>query len=93
MTLIETGRERFPDSAMYRQHFIKEDKAKYRLPYDENIKILQTVIDEIRRHDPQQPVGVCKENLKTWKALGLNPAATCLSGPCLENTISQFVLD
>jgi len=91
--LIDTGRERFPNSDLFCYDFPKEDRAKYRLPFTLRMDMLRTVIDRIRKHAPRQNVGVCKENIKTWQVLGLDPAATCLSEPCLETTMDRFVLD
>jgi DNA repair photolyase len=91
--LIEVGRERFPNSDLFCHDFPKEDRAKYRLPFDLRIEMLRTVVERIQHHDQDQIVGICKENIKTWKALGLNPALSCLSEPVLETTMDKFVLD
>jgi hypothetical protein len=68
--LIDTGRERFPNSDLFCYDFPKEDRAKYRLPFTLRMDMLRTVIDRIRKHAPRQNVGVCKENIKTWQVLG-----------------------
>lgn len=91
--LIETGRARFPNSDLFNHDFPKEDRAKFRLPFNQRMEMLRTVVDRIRKHAPQQNLGVCKENIKTWQTLGLDPVHTCLSEPCLETTMDKFVLD
>lgn len=90
--LIHTGRSRFPNSDLFCHDFPKEDRAKFRLPFEQRLELFRTVIEAIRRHEPDQRLGVCKENLKTWKALDLDPTRSCLAEPLLANTIHQFVL-
>lgn len=91
--LIDTAKERFPDSDLFCYDFPKEDRAKYRIPFEMRIRMYRTIIDRIRAHRPEQVVGICKENMKTWKALNLRPSACCLAAPLLPNTIKDFVLD
>jgi DNA repair photolyase len=91
--LINTAKERFPNSDLFGYDFPKEDRAKYRIAFDRRIEIYRAIIDRIREHHPDQVIGVCKENMKTWQALDLRPSASCLSRPLLPNTINQFVLD
>ncbi len=91
--LIETGRQRFPNSDLFSCDFLKEDRAKYRIPFVQRMELLRTVINRIRRHRPEQVVGVCKENVKTWRTLDLDPGKCCLAEPLLANTMDQFVLE
>jgi len=91
--LIDTAKTRFPDSDLFCYDFPMEDRAKYRIPFALRVRMYRTIIDRIREHRPEQVIGVCKENIKTWKALDLRPAACCLAPPLLPNTIKDFVLD
>ncbi len=91
--LIRTAKERFPNSDLFGYDFPKEDRAKFRLPFEQRMKIFRTMIDRIRKHNPDQEISVCKENMKTWRTLGMDPSCSCLKEPCLENTMDQFILD
>jgi DNA repair photolyase len=91
--LIGIAKERFSNSDLFSYDFPKEDKAKFRIPFDQRVEIFRAVIDRIHRHNSDQLIGICKENMKTWKALEIDPGKSCLSAPLLENTIDQFVLD
>ena len=91
--LINIAKERFPRSDLFDFDFPREDRAKYRIPFERRMEVFASIIDRIRFHHPTQPIGICKENLKTWEALGMDPTGTCLSSPCLPNTMDEFVLD
>ena len=91
--LINTAKERFAGSDLFNFDFPREDRAKYRIPFERRVEVFAAIIGWVRALVPDQPFGICKENLKTWEALDMDPAGTCLSPPCLPNTMDEFVLD
>jgi len=55
---------------------------KLRYPKAQRIKMFETIIEVIRKHRTDVHIALCKEEPKTWKAVGLDMkglSCNCLS--------------
>ena len=80
-------RKRFPDSLLHQapSHRVAIDGARERYPLHIRLALYRHVLDCIRRHDPDVPVSLCKEDFRCWAVLvqeGFSKAAcNCLPHP------------
>ena len=77
--LIHHIEERFPDTRLLKINgSLVVEAGKLRYPRKIRQKMFKTIIDSIRKHDPNTKIALCKENNSVWKSVGLNdPGLFC----------------
>jgi len=77
--LIHHIEERFPDTRLLKIiGSLVAEAGKLRYPRKIRQKMFKTIIDSIRKHDPNTKIALCKENNSVWKSVGLNdPGLFC----------------
>jgi hypothetical protein len=91
--MIDTMKARFPGSDLFQRDLPKEDQAKYRIPFEVRQEMYRFLIDRVRSHDAEQPIGVCMEDPQMWETLDLDPSRTCLAQPIFNEADRLVVVD
>ncbi len=64
---------RFPDSPLLHiNKSLVREGGKLRYPENQRVKMFRTIVEEIRRNDPEVDISLCKEPPSIWKAVGLS---------------------
>ena len=64
---------RFPKSSLLKiTSGLICDGPKLRYPDKYRLAMFHTIIDEIKKHDKEVKIALCKENTKIWKSLGMS---------------------
>ena len=76
--LIHHIEERFPDTRLLKINgSLIAEAGKLRYPHDTRQKMFRTIVDSIRKHDPNIHIALCKEDASVWKNVGLSGAKLC----------------
>ena len=76
--LINHIKERFPDTRLLKiNDSLIAEAGKLRYPRDTRLNMFKLIIDNIRKHDRNMHIALCKEQTSVWKNAGLNSSKLC----------------